>query len=250
MLKSLFFKHRVTSDELLPPPPPFPSLELEEETAKPGKERIRASKESFDDLFEDEALETKHKAGKSGKKSSKLKKEKRSAKDVLKNLGIESIKPEKIKPMKGFEFPDNLESMEMDMDSELQDLMQEPHEISLDEREIMEAIGKAKISQRGLIGRLKQKLYLIRQKKAKTEEKVYDIGQRQNAEISYGLENIQKRIDDARSALMDFNLQKAREMYIEIMNIYNHLKPEEQAKVYGEIRDLYFERKSAEQLKA
>src|SRR3989344_3637527 len=285
MLKSLFFKRKVESEELLPPPPPFPSMDIEEvkpeskkETAqiskgrfddlfaeteakqakksKAGKEEYAAKGPEFeedilDDLFEDAIPETKYKTKKGAKKAAKLKKGKRRTKDILKNLGIESVEPEKISPAKGFEFPDNLESIEMDVNSELHDLMQEPyHEITLDEQEIMEAIGKAKGSQRGLIGKLNQKLSLIRQKKAKTEAKVYDIMQQQGAGIAYGLESIQKRINDARNALMDFNLQRARESYIEIMNIYNHLKPEEQAKVYNEIRDLYFERKSAEQLKA
>ena len=37
---------------------------------------------------------------------------------------------------------------------------------------------------------------------------------------------------------------------MQIMEIYNRIKPEEQAQVYDEIKDLYLERKSAEQLKA
>ena len=49
---------------------------------------------------------------------------------------------------------------------------------------------------------------------------------------------------------MSFDLKIARKKYMEAMEIYNKIKPEEQAKVYSDIKELYFERKSAEQLRA
>ena len=60
---------------------------------------------------------------------------------------------------------------------------------------------------------------------------------------------IQSKISEARQALMKFDLETAKRDYIEIMKKYNNLKPVEQAKVYHDIKDLYFERKSAEELK-
>ena len=60
---------------------------------------------------------------------------------------------------------------------------------------------------------------------------------------------IKKMIGNARSALMNLDLEAAKNDYMEIMLAYNKLKPEDQAKVYHEIRDLYYERKNAEELK-
>lgn len=60
---------------------------------------------------------------------------------------------------------------------------------------------------------------------------------------------IQHTINTARDALMRFDLETAKRDYIEIMKIYNKLNPKEQAKVYHDVNELYFERKSAEELK-
>ncbi len=63
------------------------------------------------------------------------------------------------------------------------------------------------------------------------------------------LTSIQNRINEARQALMKFDLEAAKKKYIDVMRIYIEIDPKEQAKVYQDIRDLYFERKNAEELK-
>ena len=63
------------------------------------------------------------------------------------------------------------------------------------------------------------------------------------------ISKIQNNISKARDALMKFDLETAKKNYIDAMELYNILKPEEQAKVYHDFRELYFERKSAEELK-
>lgn len=60
---------------------------------------------------------------------------------------------------------------------------------------------------------------------------------------------IQDNIKKARGALMSHDLPYAKSRYIEIMRLYSQIMPEEQAKVYHDIRNLYFERKNAEELK-
>jgi len=73
MLKSLFFKRKAETDELLPPPPPFPSMELEEP-------QEAASEDKFGDLLrdlekpdlEDGVKETKSKSKKLSKKELKI----------------------------------------------------------------------------------------------------------------------------------------------------------------------------------
>ena len=59
-------------------------------------------------------------------------------------------------------------------------------------------------------------------------------------------ELIEERIHKARLALMDFKFDDAKRVYIEIMKIYNDLDQNKKAKVYQDIKDLYYERKSAE----
>ena len=57
-----------------------------------------------------------------------------------------------------------------------------------------------------------------------------------------------KIIDD--SLIRNYYLDAAKKSYIDIMRLYNNLNPEDQAKVYNDVRELYFERKNAEELKA
>ena len=60
------------------------------------------------------------------------------------------------------------------------------------------------------------------------------------------VELIEEKIYKARLALMDFKFDDAKKVYIEIMKSYNELEPKKKSKVYQGIKDLYYERKSAE----
>jgi len=80
-------------------------------------------------------------------------------------------------------------------------------------------------------------------KPAKTKEKLEP-----EAIDSGDIPEIRNRINKIRESLMKFDLEIAKVDYIEIMKIYNSMKPEDQAMVYEEIKEVYFERKSAEQL--
>lgn len=57
---------------------------------------------------------------------------------------------------------------------------------------------------------------------------------------------IQGKINEARQLLMRLDLDGARASYTDIMKSYNSLKPEDQIKVYQDIKTLYFDRKNAE----
>lgn len=61
---------------------------------------------------------------------------------------------------------------------------------------------------------------------------------------------IKKCIFDARQALMEYDIESARKFYIEAVQAYNSLTPREQLRYYKEIKEIYFERKNAEELKA
>jgi len=61
---------------------------------------------------------------------------------------------------------------------------------------------------------------------------------------------IEEKVHKARLALMDFKFDMAKKLYLEVMDKYNSLDQTKQAKVYGEIKSLYDERKSAEKFSA
>jgi hypothetical protein len=277
MLKSLF-KNKA-DDELLPPPPPFPSMEIEDGQLK---EQTKISDDPFIDLFSDlekkplkkgkklsskkqkkneqfaeimpepigdelkdiddglleELFKDAPKIKSKGSKKSKGKKGKKSSdKKLLDALGIDEIEPETIQSE--IEFPDILEDIEAENKSARKKQQIAPET----EQEIAAAILQAKSGEKkGLISLLIEKLNISGAKK----EDALDL---KALESKSDTEKIQGILDGARNALMDFNLSRARAYYIEAMKVYNAMSPEDQAKVYGEIKDLYFERKSAEQLK-
>ena len=64
-----------------------------------------------------------------------------------------------------------------------------------------------------------------------------------------GTKAVQNLVKSSRDSLLEFDLDKAREFYIEANKIYNELQVDEKAEVYNEVKSLYDERKSAEALK-
>ena len=245
MLKSLFLKQKAETDELLPPPPPFPSMELEE------PEQEAASEGQFDDLFKDverdmdlghEIKETKAKPKKLSKKELKKLSKIKTKESGLKKKGKIKSEP-KEEPYgldKDFDFETGPEFHDLEEFS-IGDLKAEeeikPKEIEEAEDEIAGAI-------EGVKNQGKQSFFsgLFGKKAAREQEAMPETEED-------GLSAINKMIINARNALMNLDLESARKGYIEIMRLYNRLKPEEQARVYHEIRDLYYERKNAEELK-
>ncbi|MBI2651700.1 hypothetical protein HYX01_04470 [Candidatus Woesearchaeota archaeon] len=57
---------------------------------------------------------------------------------------------------------------------------------------------------------------------------------------------IEANIYKARTALMEFKLEDSKKIYMSVIKIYNELEPKKKSKVYQDIKDLYYERKSAE----
>ncbi|MEK6949974.1 MAG: hypothetical protein AABX34_07150 [Nanoarchaeota archaeon] len=60
------------------------------------------------------------------------------------------------------------------------------------------------------------------------------------------VQEIEERMHKARMCLMDFKFDDAKRIYIEIMGLYSNISQKDRYKVYQDIRDLYYERKSAE----
>ena len=59
---------------------------------------------------------------------------------------------------------------------------------------------------------------------------------------------IRQRIYDAKDALAELDLKRARAIYVEVMSSYNKLKEKDKAKVYYDVNQLYYDRKNAESM--
>lgn len=296
------FRPKSKNIDILPPPPPFPTMDLEEEPKgipKPVefnklKQDFSHDVTEFHDLLKDldkSHLKNKKISAKQKKLSKKelkklrklelkQKKEAKSLKkfeekheediddveklwlqdfDDFQDLGIENLgletgdglkKPKKEKSSKKeseIEFPDTLDELDVDYARPATETKtrQRPKELEDAEKEIQSAIESIKkLEKQNFFSRL-----------FSTEPKPRDYMQdarieiKQNAVQEDDISRIQKNISDARDALMNSNLEAAKRKYMEAMRIYNHIKPEEQAKVYNDIKNLYSERKNAEELK-
>ena len=301
-VKMQLFRPKSKSIDILPPPPPFPALDIESSEVSPkntqetlpktGSDKITEFHELLNDLdrsfLKDKKISARQKKL-SKKELKKLRKpepeQKKGARslkeseeghigdiddveklwlqdfDDFQDLGIENLglelddglkKPKKGKSSKKeaeIKFPDTLDELELGYAKPAAETKarQKPKELEDAEKEIRSAIESIK----------KQEKQSFFSRLFSTSFKSNDYGA-QNARIETkqsfaderdDISQINKKIEESREALMNFNLDAAKRRYMETMQIYNHLKPEEQAKVYNEIKELYSERKKAEEMK-
>ena len=296
-----FLKPKSRTDELLPPPPPFPTLELEETKKSDFFDETLDIVKSKELLTEDEEytglvneLDNELKPKRTSKKpeiaikkelavkekpfvDAKLEKSKEKKQPIkVGTLRKTQIKKEKIPKLEDdfdFNFPkeledvnamgtlkefgieDNQNDFNKDIDINISpehELFQatKPKEILEAEEEIKSAIEKIKAKEKpSIFKRLFSKP--PKAKDAAELQKPFEI-EKTTPEIPV-LDNvsaIQSNINKARESLMKFDLEAAKVYYVKIMKVYNTLQPQDQAKFYHDIRELYFERKSAEELKA
>jgi hypothetical protein len=76
------------------------------------------------------------------------------------------------------------------------------------------------------------------------KEPIDDIGLKVPDEIR----RINQKIIEARDSLLSTDLDSAKNIYLEILSLYNELPDERKLKVYEAIKELYDERKSAEKV--
>ena len=154
-------------------------------------------------------------------------------------------------PAEEIELPETLEELEIedwgkkfDIEKEVsikkEDVKAKPKEILEAEEEIKSAIENIKKKEKPSI------LKRLFSKKPKEEVEEHLMPELPAAD---DISRIQNKINEARQALMKFDLETARKVYIEAMMLYNRISQEDKAKVYQDIKELYFERKSAEELK-
>lgn len=259
----LFFKPKQKADEILPPPPPFPGIENEEPIAQLAELKLETPEDKADDFFAElsntlkkEIPSKKEKLTQKKAKKAVIKpKEKKLKKGEVKKLKTKTQEKKvkakiekKIEPKVPSEFEDfglnldlNLETLEKPSEKEIE--LNTKKELLEAEEEIKSAIEKVKkIEKPTLFNRLFAK------KKIEAKPEIIAPKMPKLAETDK-ISKIQNKISSTRQAIMNLDLKVAKKEYIEIMGIYNSLKPEDKAKIYQEIRDLYSERKSAEELK-
>ncbi len=225
----LLFKPKPKYDEILPPPPPLPEIESN-----------NVSEQDFD---------------------------KRKVKVISKKRGTKKIEASRISKGKlkmgkakefweEIELPDRIEEFDIEdintIDFKNNELVAQeikPSELVEAEQEIQSAIGKIKEQDNkpSIIGRIFERF-----KKKDIPKKQIEIEEEHlmNKILELDIVSvIKEKITKAKESLMKYELDEAKRYYIEIIQIYNKAKPEDKAKVYNNIRDLYFERKSAEELK-
>ena len=124
-----------------------------------------------------------------------------------------------------------------------------------DEEEIQKAIESLKQPERkSLLGRI----FAKKEKMTKAQPQMTEEwgAPESTAEMPHVMPRTYDKIDhveiaeakmhQARMALMEFNFEEAKRIYVEIMGLCTRMEPKEKQEVYEDIRDLYYERKSAE----
>ena len=125
---------------------------------------------------------------------------------------------------------------------EIEEEIEKPHDAAIAEEEIQKAIEgiKKKEKKPSIFGRLFKKKE-VKEQAMETPEVMPSFEEKADE-----AELIEEKIHKARLALMDFKFDTARKIYIEIMRMYNDMDSRKKARVYRDIKDLYYERKAAE----
>lgn len=125
---------------------------------------------------------------------------------------------------------------------EIEEETEKPHDAAMAEEEIQKAIDgiKKKEKKPSILGRLFGKKE-VKEQAMETPEVMPRFEERTDE-----VELVEEKIHKARMALMDFKFDIAKKTYIEIMRSYNDMDSKKRARVYRDIKDLYYERKAAE----
>lgn len=241
IILGLFSSSRKQDDlELLPPPPPFPGLDVPEE--EPVQDA--ASQDRGQELKEGKAFRTRTRIT--------IKWPREDAEAILRQAGSAGQgEPIPVSVGEEDKWLSDVPQFDLAQDNSLYD------EDSL--KEINTAIDSTKQPVQEKQGFLKR-LFSPKKKEpfeyaapsqdlptgqgALAEEMPFPENQADETEI----ERVTREISEARQMVMDLDLAKAKEAYVDIMKSYRLMTPDEQKQVYGSIRGLYDERKTAESM--
>lgn len=229
----LFFKPKQSYDEILPPPPPS-EMEMQEE--------FKDKPKFFDEII-DHNGETFPEAGEFNDFVENLSSEPNSKKSTKKGnpVPLEKIQSS---AKDDIDFKDTFHGYGMSGFGDIKDYEDisktKPKEVLEAQEEIENAINKIRKEEKPSFFR---KFFPVKQKT--NEYAAKNIGAPKFPQAD-NISTIQDKINNAREALAKSDLETAKKIYIEVMQIYNKTNPQEQSEVYKEIKELYFERKSAE----
>jgi len=120
---------------------------------------------------------------------------------------------------------------------------EKPQEVLRSEKEIQKAIESIKEIKRERPSIVKS-LFTKRRKREERVERPEVMPRVEEKEDHVML--IEEKLHKSRLALMDFKFDEAKILYMYIMKLYNQLESKKKVKVYHDIKDLYYERKTAE----
>ena len=239
---------------ILPPPPPFPGIEKQgeiikggEKTGKRGVKQKEVKRAKYQERkLKERGRRIKLKRGKQNK-GALLKKvfgKKKDKIDASKEL--ESTEKTAPKPEKEKDFVETkLDMSELGV-PEMEQFGKETPELEefiKSKEEIQKAIeGVKEVKKKPSIIR---GLFKKREKPAEEKVEMPEVMPRVEGKED-SIELIEEKMHKARLALMAFKFDEAKRVYVEIMKMYNELDPKKRLKVYQDIKDLYYERKSAE----
>src|SRR3989338_1990432 len=246
------FKPKAKPEDLLPPPP-APDLDLEARRPKPvlfdavldfklGNDSAPEIKE-FQSLIKDIEGGQKAKPGK--KMFSNKKQYKKSKKAKLQNNDAPKHPASRGLGNSFNDGPFEQEDHVLNVKQQSAAISRWNSQELLDSREeIIAAIDKIKAGEKPSL--LRRLFGLSRRNEP---VKPY-----QKENIIFGLPEIDKAaairngISMARNSLMSLDLDAAKKHYLEVIKAYKSIAKKDRAKFYDEVKDLYFERKSAERL--
>jgi len=238
----------------------------QKDLAKKNIGRERRSREI--EKQREKALDIKRKVEEERKKRKEIERQQREA-EKMKQTELELGKREdeekqklvgEIPEKKPFSRSFGKKDSDLELERELKEIEEiakkEPKKEKLEVTEIEEAVKPGEIEksqeeiQEAIQGMKAKRPSIVKgwfRKKDEVEEKIEmpEVMPRTYDKIDY-IELIEEKIHKARLYLMDFKFDEAKYVYTEIMKMYFELEPKKKAKVYQDIKDLYYEREGAE----
>ena len=248
-VSGIFRKSDVGLD-ILPPPPPFPDVEKEIERIKEDKKIMKRGvkqKERNESKYKERKLKERDREIQlkrvKPKKETFFRKIFGGKKDEIgvskESESIEKVAQKPLKERKKGVVETKLEMSEM---GQFGKETEKPVGV-LEEKEIQKAIEGVKgVKKKPSIMR---GLFKKREKPAEEKVEMPEVMPRVEGKED-SIELIEEKMHKARLALMEFKFYEAKSIYVEIMKMYNGLDPKKKLKVYQDIKDLYYERKTAE----
>ena len=171
--------------------------------------------------------------------------------EEITNISKERVRQEKSKIQEDLEienipYMENQEKEVVDFAKKSKKVIAKEDEISRAEEEILQAVQNIKGQKETGIKNIFKKKEKIPEIGPYSQEEYIPKQVDATSDDPDPIKELQIKMHKTRLSIMDFKLAEAKNEYMEIMGIYMELNDEDKGKVYEQIRELYYERKSAE----